>query len=221
MAWLDHAGAVASSILLNGDLFDFWFEYRWGVTRGHDAVLARLREIVQTGVPVTLMGGNHDGWGGAYLRDEIGVEFLDDPVVRTIAGHRTLVAHGDGLGAGDHSYRVVKRVIRSRVTRTLFGLLPIGVGDRVAASVSNTEERWDQWGDRQVARSNALETWATAQLTADPELDVVLLGHTHLPILREIAPGRWYVNSGDWVYHQSYVTLEKGAPPRLSDWRER
>ena len=180
-----------------------------------------LRRLVDSGLPVTLMGGNHDCWGGAYLRNEVGVEFLEEPVVRDLAGFRSLVAHGDGLGAGDHGYRVVKRVIRSGVTRTLFGLLPVAVGDRVAAGVSNTEDRWDQWGDRQVARSEALESWAIGQLDAEPELDVVLLGHTHLPILREVTPGRWYVNSGDWVFHQSYVTLREGTPPRVDDWRER
>ena len=53
------------------------------------------------------------------------------------------------------------------------------------------------------------------------ELDLVLLGHTHLPLLREPERGRWYVNSGDWVFHQSYVILDNGKPPRLLDWRER
>ena len=58
--WLRQAAGVASQIVLNGDLFDFWFEYQWGNTRGHDGTLLQLREIVDAGVPITLMGGNHD-----------------------------------------------------------------------------------------------------------------------------------------------------------------
>lgn len=218
LSWLDHAAGEASSIIINGDLFDFWFEYHWGITRGHDAVLSKLRGIVDSGVPITLMGGNHDWWGGSYLRDEIGLEFLRAPVVRAIAGRTTLLAHGDGLGNGDVGYLVLKSIIRSPVTRMAFACLPISVGDRIAARVSHTSDRWDQWGERQKERSAALEAWATQRLESERELDLVVLGHTHLPIVREVAPGRWYVNSGDWVYHQSYLTLREGEPPRLIEW---
>lgn len=220
LEWLAHAGAEASEIVINGDLFDFWFEYRWGVTQGHGEVLALLGEIVEAGVPITLVGGNHDWWGGSHLRDEIGLELLMRPDTRDLAGLRTFLAHGDGLGAGDHGYRVMRRVLRSPVTRLAYGLLPIGVGDRIASGVSNTQERWDQWGERQERRSEALERWAVEKLGREPELDLVLLGHTHLPMIREVEAGRWYVNSGDWVFHQSYVALHPGEPPRLLDWRE-
>ena len=218
MAWLDHAAEAASWIILNGDLFDFWFEYRWGITRRYDALLARLREIVSAGLPVTLMGGNHDWWGGSYLREEIGLEFLQEPVVREIAGRTTFLAHGDGLGEGDAGYRALKVVLRSPVTKFTFGLLPIAVGDRIGGHTSNTPERWNQWGERQEERSAALEEWARAKLDTERELELVVLGHTHLPMVREVSPDRWYVNSGDWVCHKSYVTLEQGRPPRLEEW---
>lgn len=219
LAWLDHAADAASWIILNGDLFDFWFEYRDGIPRGYDELLGRLRETVDSGVPVTLTGGNHDWWGGPYLRDEIGLEFLQEPVERRIAGRSAYLAHGDGLGAGDWGYRLLlKPILRSPVTRFAFGMLPVDFRDRVAGRVSHTEDRWEQWGERQVHRSEALETWATKELRARPELELVLLGHTHLPMVREVAPGRWYVNSGDWVFHKSYVTLIEGSPPRLSEW---
>jgi len=221
LSWLDYAAAEASAIILNGDLFDFWFEYRWGVTRGYDDVLAKLRGIVDSGVAVTLVGGNHDWWGGPYLSDEIGVEFLREPVIREIAGRRTLLAHGDGLGNGDYGYLAMRTILRAPLTRFAFALLPIALGDRIAAAVSNTPERWRQWGEAQQARSAALEAWAVEKLEADRELELVLLGHTHLPVVREVAPGRWYVNSGDWVFHQSYLTLREGEPPRICDQRDR
>ncbi|MEM7415458.1 MAG: UDP-2,3-diacylglucosamine diphosphatase [Gemmatimonadota bacterium] len=219
--WLDFAAESSSEIIVNGDLFDFWFEYRSGVTRGHDRVLTRLREIVESGLPVTLVGGNHDWWGGRFLTEEVGVRFNHDAITRSIAGFRTYLAHGDGLGAGDHGYHVMKAVLRSPVTRFAFGLLPVGVGDHVASHVSNTKERWDQWGPRQIARSEAMERWAIRTLDEDRELDLVLLGHTHLPMIREVGHGQWYVNSGDWVFHQTWVTLRPGEAPRIDDWRER
>ena len=218
LAWLDHAATTASRIILNGDLFDFWFEYRRGPTRGHEDVLAVLRRIVASGVPVTLLGGNHDWWGGRYLREEIGIEFLEDSVTREIAGKRTLLAHGDGLGKGDLRYLMLRGVLRGRPTRWAFGMLPPAVGDRIARAVSRTEHKWDEWGERQEGRVRALEAWAESRLEADRELEVIVLGHTHRPHIREVTCGQWYVNSGDWVLHRSYVTLETGREPVLSEW---
>lgn len=221
LKWLEYAGGHAAEIVLNGDLFDFWFEYRWGVSQGYSESLALLRDIVHSGVPVTLVGGNHDWWGGRYLREVIGIDVQYRPHRRDLAGHRTFLAHGDGLGAGDRVYRVMSRVLRSPVTRFAFGFLPVAVGDRIARGVSNTEDRWDQWGEGQEARSAALEAFASDLLRDEPELDLVLLGHTHKPLAREVEPGRWYINSGDWVFHQSYVVLNEGEPPQLLDWRDR
>ena len=218
LRWLERAGSAASHLVLNGDLFDFWFEYRWGTTRGHDGVLGLLKEIVAGGVPVTLVGGNHDWWGGPCLREEIGVELVHEPQVRELAGKRTFLAHGDGLGQGDVGYRVLKGVLRGRPTRWAFGMLPPAVGDGVARGVSRTGRKWDEWGPHQEARSRALAEWAEQRLLADPELDLVVLGHTHRPLLREVRPGRWYVNTGDWVVHRSYVVLERGQGPRLLEW---
>jgi UDP-2,3-diacylglucosamine hydrolase len=221
LAWLDHAACEASRIVLNGDLFDFWFEYRTGTTKGHDAVLGSLRRIVDAGVPVTLMGGNHDWWGGAYLREKIGVEFLQEPVVREIAGRRTLLAHGDGLGRGDVGYRALKGVLRSGLTRMAFGALPPTLGDRIARGVSRTGHQWDVYTEGHLARSAELEAWAREQLRARSELDLILLGHTHVPLLREVEPGRWYANTGDWVKHRSYLTLMPGRAPVLAEWSGR
>ena len=130
-----------------------------------------------------------------------------------------MLAHGDGLGEGDWGYRLLlKPFLRSAFTRTVFGLLPASVGDRIAGRVSRTEDRWDEWGDLQRRRSDALEAWAVEELRSRQELELVLLGHTHGPMVREVGPGQWYVNSGDWVFHRSYVTLCENEPPRLSEW---
>jgi UDP-2,3-diacylglucosamine hydrolase len=218
LAWLDQAGASASWIVLNGDLFDFWFEYRTGTSRGHATVLSALRRIVDAGVPITLVGGNHDWWGGSYLTDEIGVEFLQEPVVRDMGGRRALLAHGDGLGRGDLGYRMLKSVLRGRATRWAFGNLPPAVGDRVARGVSRTGHKWDVYTEGHLARSAALEAWAEDTLRSREELELVVLGHTHVPLLKRVAPTKWYANTGDWVVHRSYLKLTRGCDPVLVHW---
>lgn len=218
LSWLEGAADRGSALFLNGDLFDFWFEFRRGVPRGCGRTLTTLRELVDAGLPVTLMGGNHDWWGGAYLRDEIGVEFLRYPVVRDLAGRRTFLAHGDGLGKGDLGYLLLKAVLRGRLTRWAFRQLRPETGQAVARRVSQTEDRWGPPTESDKDRSRALEEWAVAKLRGEPSLDLVVLGHTHIPLRREVEEGRWYVNAGDWVHHQTWLELREGEAPRLEQW---
>ena len=218
--WLEAAARDAAWIVLNGDLFDFWFEYRRDRhTRGHDEALERLRHVTDQGVRVTLLGGNHDWWGGPVLERKAGVEFVPGPLRVELAGLKTFVAHGDGLGRGDLIYRAaVRPLLRGRLTRWAFGCLPPAVGDAVARGVSRTHERWSPPGPRELERAAALRAWAHDLLRRDMELDIVILGHTHVPECTELEPRRWYANAGDWVVHRSYLVLEPGEPPRLAHW---
>ena len=218
--WLEFAAERAGLIFLNGDLFDYWFEYGTVVPRGHTRTLGLLARIVDAGIPVHLMGGNHDWWGGSYLTDEVGVTFHQDPVRMELAGHRCFLAHGDGLGRGDLGYLILRWILRGRLTRFAFRWLHPDLGTAIAHRVSRTELRMASDDPRILARSKALEGWARDLLLEEEDLDHVLLGHTHLPRRVEVAPGRFYLNSGDWLRNGSYVVLERGAPPRLDMWKD-
>ena len=218
LRWLAHAGTAASEVIINGDLFDFWYEYRSVIPRGHTRVLGALAALVDAGIPVALMGGNHDWWAGSFLEQEIGLTLYHDPVVREIAGRRAFLAHGDGLGQGDLGYRALRMLLRGRLTRWGFRWLHPDLGARVAGRVSLTEEHMKAPSPNLKRRSEALEAWATAKLRAEKDLDLVLLGHTHIPRLVPVDAHRYYVNSGDWISHSTYVVLASGEPPDLRSW---
>ena len=217
LAFLEHAGAHARSLLLVGDLFDFWFEWGPVVPGKHFRVLAALRAVVDAGVPVTLMGGNHDAWGGRFLREEVGVAFHADPVEMELGGRRALIAHGDGVGRGDLKYRMLKAVIRSRPAILGFRILHPELGMRLAGAVSTTENKVES-DDRARSRAEYIAEWARERLRADPTLGLVVCGHAHLPTIEEVEPGLYYVNSGDWIRHDSYVTVRPGEAPELHRW---
>jgi UDP-2,3-diacylglucosamine hydrolase len=227
-SWLEAVAERTKHLVLNGDVFDFWFEYGSVIPRGHTRTLALLARMVDAGVRVDFVGGNHDWWGGSYLEGEIGVHFHRKPVRLQLAGRTALVAHGDGLGDGDRGYRILSSVIRNPLVCWAFRWLHPDVGAGIARAVSRTEDRGRTGpvggtteggrGGGLAARAPVLERWARDQLLADPELDLVLLGHTHVPTRREVAPGRFYLNSGDWLHHRSYVEVREGEPPRLLRW---
>lgn len=218
-AWLHYARNHASHVVINGDLFDFWFEYGRVIPSEHVRVLAALAETVDAGVPVTLMGGNHDWWGGAFYSDRLGVTFHQDPVRLDVFGRTLFLAHGDGLGAGDLGYRLLKLILRGHLTRWAFRWLHPDIGAWIADRVSETERRASAPNDEQHQRSRFLQAWARSKMETDSDLDIIALGHTHIPTVIEVSPGRYYVNSGDWVYHRSFVTIASDGVPKLHDWR--
>ncbi len=217
-AWLEWAAGRAGRIVLNGDLFDFWFEYGSVIPRGHTRTLGLLARIVDADIPVHLVGGNHDWWFGSFLGDEIGLTLHHEPVILDLSGHRSFVAHGDGLGKGDTLYRLLRRVLRARPARWGFRWLHPDLGAFLARAASSTHERHDREAGPHPDRASELERWARAQLLADETLDAILLGHTHAPSRCEVAPGRFYLNSGDWLRHNSFLVLAPERSPLLAAW---
>jgi UDP-2,3-diacylglucosamine hydrolase len=217
--FLDHVADHASFLLINGDLFDFWFEYRHVILAEHYRVVAKLKDVVEAGVPVAFVGGNHDAWAGPFLRDEVGIALHDGPVEMTLGGRRTLVAHGDGVGRGDLKYRALKKLIRNPLTVGAFRALHPDWGRRIALMASSTEHKADTGDQAARGRAAFIQAWALEQMRTRPEIELILSGHAHLGSVTEVEPGRFYVNSGDWLTTFDYVVLPPGgSPPELRRW---
>jgi UDP-2,3-diacylglucosamine hydrolase len=217
LAFLRGISGDARSLLINGDLFDFWFEWGDVIPSRHYRILAALADIVDAGIPVTMIGGNHDAWGGRFLREQVGIA-LHNGVIRVEYGGRpALIAHGDGLGKGDVKYRMLKAVLRSKPAVWGFRALHPEIGMRIATGVSSTEQKHHK-DHASSTRAQFLEHWAREQLAADASLGWVICGHSHVPVLMEIEPGRYYINSGDWIAHRTYVTIDEAGVPRLLEY---
>jgi len=218
LTWLEAVAACSGRLLLNGDVFDFWFEYGSVIPRGHTRTLGMLARMVDAGLTVDFVGGNHDWWGGSYLESEVGVRFHRAPVVLELSGFRARVAHGDGLGEGDRGYRLLSGLIRHPLAQRAFRWLHPDLGAGLARKVSRTGHSVAPGGGSR--RVDPLELWARDQLLSDAHLQLVLLGHTHVPVFQEVAPGRFHLNSGDWIHHRTWVEIAPGSPPRLRQWPE-
>lgn len=211
ISFLEHVGAHGSALLIAGDLFDFWFEYGTVIPGRHFRTLAALAALVDAGIPVTMAGGNHDAWGGAFLREHVGLRFHDRPFEMTLAGRRALVAHGDGLGKGDLRYRLLKATIRSRAAIWGFRALHPMLGLRLAERMSSTADKPAE-AHQLAGRAAFLEAWSRARLDADPGLGYVVCGHSHVTAVVPVARDRYYLNAGDWLRRFNYIRLEEGVP---------
>lgn len=214
ISFLDRAPSLGDCLLLNGDVFDFWFAYRRVIPRQSFHVAAEIRRLRRR-IPVVMVGGNHDRWGEEFWERDLGVDFA--PLEMTIEiGQRTVLAvHGDGLTEAHWSAEVMHRITRHPLTIALWKLVHPDLGfwlvDRMSHSLGNTTRR-EEVLDRAAVRQRE---WAERRLVGDSPPDCVVMGHTHRPALSEPTPGRQYVNPGAWMDGYRYAMIsETGAELR-------
>lgn len=203
----------AGHLYILGDLFDFWFEYRHAIPKGHFQVLRALADLIESGVRVAYLGGNHDFWCGSYLAREVGLQVHSGPIVVTHQHRRVFLAHGDGIGPGDTGYRMLKAVLRNRLAITLYRALHPDAGVPLAHWVSRRSRHHTH------SRGYYLERFsryvATPQYAAGQ--DAVAVGHVHDPLHLRDAQGRDFLILGDWIEHFTYAQLEGGQFRLLRD----
>ncbi len=203
VTWLDEVKSDAEEIHLVGDVFDFWFEYGTAVPRGFTRLLGKLAEICDSGIPVYMYLGNHDMWMFDYLPEEIGVRITDSPIERSFVGKKFYIAHGDGLGPGDHGYKFIKKVFRNKLCQWLFARLHPNLGIRIANFWSQKsrlaekiEERTFKGEDKEWLVIHSKDIAAQR-----PEIDYFIYGHRHLPMELTLDSGAQWYNLGDGIGH--------------------
>jgi UDP-2,3-diacylglucosamine hydrolase len=203
--------AEVERLIILGDLFDFWFEYRHVIFSGYFNVLRALADLTDAGLALHLVCGNHDFWAGRFLRDSLRVAIHPAPVTLPFGARRVLLVHGDGLNPGDWSYRAYKRVARARPVIWLFSLLHPDWAMRIARGVSYGSRAITHVEDRANGAEVVSQRAFAHKLLAEAEVDTVICGHTHHPLLEEHAGPAGtglYINTGDWIQHQTYVVWD-------------
>jgi UDP-2,3-diacylglucosamine hydrolase len=202
----------ARSLVIMGDLFDFWFAWRHVMPKSGFRVLAALADLRDAGVPVLWIGGNHDCWGGETLTALTGATYTLDPWDGALGGWRTRLAHGDGLREiEDRPYRRLRRVLRHPLAIRAYGLLHPNTATSLALRSSHTS-RARRAGDEGRGLHAVASGWM--QQPTDPEL--VVFGHSHIPAL--VSAGRGvYANAGAWYLDRQFLRVTDTEVARL-EW---
>jgi UDP-2,3-diacylglucosamine hydrolase len=211
---------MARRLVITGDLFDFWFEYRFVIPRRPFPTLARLAALVDAGVAVEVFGGNHDRWGGSFWRRDLGIPFHREGAELELAGRRAWVVHGDGLTETRLGGRVIHRVTRHPLTVGTFRALHPDLGFWLASRLSGGLAEANRTEGAMDLAAGAQERYARALLDRRPELALVVMAHTHRARLVEHQPGRWYLNAGQWMVDRSYAVVDEERI-RLLRWPEK
>ncbi|OUV70233.1 MAG: UDP-2,3-diacylglucosamine hydrolase [Flavobacteriales bacterium TMED123] len=211
IAWLDSIKEDAKSIYLLGDIFDFWFEYKTVVPKGYVRILAKLAKLVDDGIKINIIKGNHDLWMYDYFPKEIGVNILEDKTILKENGKQIFLAHGDGLGPGDLGYKLIKKVFESSICQWLFARLHPNFGIGIAqfwskkSRIGNQEKPDPFLGEE--------KEWLVSYCKRkknEINIDYFVFGHRHLPLEITIDEKTKYINIGDWIHHNSYAVFDEG-----------
>jgi UDP-2,3-diacylglucosamine hydrolase len=191
------------SLVVNGDLFEFWFEWRHAIPRAGYRALAALARAHDAGLPIVFIAGNHDCWGGRSLASESGLTYHMGRWQGTIGSWNVVIDHGDGLrGTEDRRYRALRGVLRNPLAMKLFRLLPPDLAIPIARASShtsrNTRPRDGGEGLRKVARE---------LLSSDPTIDLAVFGHSHVPALERADSGGIYANAGAWLDSPTFLSI--------------
>ncbi len=195
-------------LVIVGDLFDFWIEYRNLIRSEYFTVLRTLCELRERGVELHYVAGNHDFALGPFLTRQVGMCVYPDAMDARMEGVQVHVQHGDGVLPSDVLYRMLRAMLRSRLNQRLYKMMHPTLGIGFAALASRLSRHGSSGRPLKQPRIEAYRQ-AARGMVARHRADIVVLGHTHTAEICR-GPEGVYCNTGEWIRAASYATLEGG-----------
>ncbi len=210
--FLDSIKNDALEIYIMGDLFDFWFEYKTAIPKGYVRLLGKLAEITDSGIPIFFFRGNHDIWAFDYLKEELNIKIERKPQIKEILGKRFYLAHGDGLGKGDHGYKFLKKVFELKLNQWLFSWIHPDIGLRMGLFFSRRSRYANEARGNKTKKEKKnnhiaetrLPSFAKELLLKDGSIDYFVMGHYHVKENIDLGNNSRFIFLGDWISRFSY-----------------
>lgn len=202
-----------ATLYIVGDLFDYWFEYKRVVPRGHTRLLGTLANMADKGMNLHVFTGNHDLWMTDYLEEELGAKVHHQPLMIQLGTGQFYIAHGDGLGPGDLKYKMIKRIFTNPVCQWLYRRLHPNFGVGFAARMSRASRNSQSDDDHAFLGDKERQLQHSLSVLENENIDFFIYGHRHhlkdLPITHERKDGTKidsrYVVLGDWISIDSFA----------------
>ena len=210
VSFLDKIKDDAAAVYILGDMFDFWYEFKYAVPKGYTRFLGKVSELTDRGVEVHLFTGNHDLWCLDYFEKECGVILHREPCLVEIYGKELFLAHGDEFSK-DKMFLVLRKIFHSRFLRRCFSML---------------HPRWSLWMGNSWARHSMIKhkvkgdtpflgaenefcvQYAEEYLCKHPSVDCFIFGHRHVDEDLPLSGNSRCIFLGDWISNFAYVVFD-------------
>lgn len=206
--WLDGVRQDAQAIYLLGDIFDYWYEYRYVVPKGFTRLLGKLAETTDSGVEVHFFIGNHDIWLTDYLSKECGLILHMKPFVTERSGKKFYLAHGDGLGDTSRSFRFLRQIFHSQFLRRCFSAVHPRWTIPLAHAWSASSRENGGVADYMGEDKEYLVHFAKEELLRTPDIDYFIFGHRHILLDLPVGERSHVIILGDWIRYFSYAVFD-------------
>jgi len=195
-----------SALYMLGDIWDFWYEYRDVVPKGCARVFSALQDLIDEGVAVRFIRGNHDVWTYDYLQS-MGIEVLNQTISVTIGDSVFCLGHGDGLGPGQRFYKFMRSIFYSRVAQRLFSTLHPWLAYRIGRGWSASRQKKHTSPYQWKGESEPLYKFALQYSKAN-KVDYFIFGHFHIPVDMQLEGGSRLLLLEDWKNGSSYLYFD-------------
>ncbi|MDR2473874.1 MAG: UDP-2,3-diacylglucosamine diphosphatase [Tannerella sp.] len=209
VAWLESIRRDAAAVYFLGDVFDYWYEYKYVVPRGHVRFLGKIAELADVGVEIHFLIGNHDIWMFDYLEKEIGAIIHRKPFTVTIDGKMFFLAHGDEIGYRPLQYRLIQSIFRNRLCQILYSSIhPRWTFDFARRWSLNSRRKGmnkEKLTSAQQHNARHLKEFALSYSEIHPDVDFFVFGHVHIVENEHLTPSARMLIIGDWLHNFSYA----------------
>lgn len=211
VSWLSSIQDHTSDLIILGDAFDFWFEYKKVVPKGFIRFLGKLAEFADQGIHLHFFAGNHDLWLKDYLPSEMAITIYHQAELFEIKGHSNSycieMGHGDGLGFDQFGYKFLRKVYTNPLAKTLFNWLHPDIGIKLAHHWSNTRKyssmksnkAWEDFNPEKDYIIDYIRHKLRIYQASSQKIDAFIFGHRHCLIDYDCGDGTRYINLGDWI----------------------
>jgi UDP-2,3-diacylglucosamine hydrolase len=213
LEFLDQKARHADALFILGDLFDAWLGDD-DDDPPHLEISDALAALTATGLPVSVVQGNHDFLLGEKFAQRSGCTLLGDHTVIDIYGISTLIMHGDTLCTRDVDYQNFRKMTRDPSVQKMFLSMSL---DKRAEKAANIR--------RETQKDVALKTDEIMDVTPEAvdeimrkhEVRHLIHGHTHRPAIHEftlddreatrIVLGDWYQQDSVLIWNETGYRL--------------
>ena len=202
------------TLVLNGDIIDSWRFSRNYFPKAHLKVIRQLLKMIEKGVLVIYITGNHDDVFRKFNNTRLGNFSIVNQIEMVINDQKTWIFHGDVFDhIIHHSPWLAKLGAAAYGFLTLFNkfinvFLKLFSGKEMILYKSMK----DRIAKRKAVLTNFEKAIANAAISKN--VDLVICGHTHIPVDKLITNEKGsvrYINCGDWVEHFSAAECVDGV----------
>lgn len=209
--WLDSIKEKALAVYFLGDMFDYWYEYKYVVPKGFVRFLGKLAELSDCGVEIHLFIGNHDIWMFDYLPKEIGAIIHRDVLTVDLLGKRFFLGHGDEVDYRSKAFRFMRTLFRNRFCQWLYaGIHPrwtfgFALGWSLSSRKKGLKRHAKEESEYQGENQEYMVTFAKSYLQTHPDINFFIFGHRHIMLDLMLSKTSRLLIAGDWMQHFSYI----------------